>query len=108
DEASTASPASEPRPTKTLTRLPKTVHFSNAENVQSSSAVDKLQDAAVKVSDLPELFNVSARTIRDWIAKDNIATFPYPIQNDTGARALAVRWGDIHPACENQTRWTRR
>ena len=66
---------------------------------------DELQDAAVRISDLPKLFNVSARTILDWITKDEIATFEYPIQTGRGRPAMAVRWGDIPSTNDHPTRW---
>lgn len=69
---------------------------------------DELADAAVRVSDLPRLFNVSDRTIREWIKIDEITTFEHPVQNATGARQLAVRWGDIPSTSSDTTRWKRR
>lgn len=68
----------------------------------------ELADAAVRVSDLPRLFNVSDRTIREWIKLDEITTFEHPVQNATGARQLALRWGDIPTNIAGTTRWKRR
>lgn len=69
---------------------------------------DELQDAAVRISDLPKLFNVSARTILDWISKDEIETFEHPIQPGKGRPVMAVRWGDIPSTKHHPTRWHRR
>lgn len=69
---------------------------------------DELQDAAVRISDLPKLFNVSARTVLDWIAKDSIATFEHPVQTGKGRPAMAVRWGDIPSTEQHPTRWHHR
>jgi hypothetical protein len=66
---------------------------------------DELQDAAVRVSDLPRLFNVSDRTIRDWIAADAIATFEHPVQTGKGRPAMAIRYGDIPSTEQHPTRW---
>ena len=69
---------------------------------------DELQDAVVRISDLPKLFNVSARTIHDWIAADKITTFEYPIQSGKGRPTMGVRWGDIPSTEAHATRWHRR
>lgn len=69
---------------------------------------DELQDSAVPIAWLPRLFGVSERTIREWISKDNLTTFDYPLQAGLGRPAQAIRWGDI-PSTENHpTRWHRR
>lgn len=68
---------------------------------------DQLDDAAVPIAWLPRLFNVTDRTIRDWIARDNIATFEHITQTGTGRPQLAIRWGDI-PLSTHPTRWRRR
>lgn len=69
---------------------------------------DELQEAAVRISDLPKLFGVSARTILDWISKDEITTFEYPIQTGQGRPTMAVRLGDIPSTDQHPTRWHRR
>lgn len=66
---------------------------------------DELADAAVRVSDLPKLFNVGRATIDDWIAKDGITTFEHPGWDGTGRPPLAVRFGDLPIKAEGTTRW---
>ncbi|MFJ4173390.1 hypothetical protein [Microbacterium sp. NPDC089696] len=71
-------------------------------------STNDLADAAVRVSDLPKLFNVSRSTIDDWLVKDEIATFEHPVWEGTGRPPLAVRWGDLPIKKPGSTRWNRR
>ncbi|WP_136032480.1 hypothetical protein [Microbacterium sp. PF5] len=66
---------------------------------------DQLDDAAVRVSDLPKLFGVSRSTIDAWIAKDSIRTFEHPVAEATGRPPLAVRFGDLPINEPGATRW---
>ncbi|RBO73512.1 hypothetical protein [Microbacterium sp. H6] len=68
-------------------------------------STNELADAAVRVSDLPKLFNVRRSTIDEWIAKDGIRTFEHPVWDGTGRPPLAVRWGDIPLKSPGTTRW---
>lgn len=69
---------------------------------------DEMDEAAVRISDLPELFGVSDRTIRGWLAADGIQTFEHPVQLGKGRPVMAVRLGDIPSSVEHSTRWHRR
>ena len=69
---------------------------------------DELADAAVRVSDLPALFNVRRSTIDEWLKKDGITTFEHPIGEETGRPPLAIRWGDIPLQAAGRTRWRRK
>lgn len=67
---------------------------------------DQLEEAAVAVSYLPKLFGVSESTIRRWLRKDNIKTFPHPVnESRPGIPDIAVRFGDIPINKEGTTRW---
>ncbi|WP_136057263.1 hypothetical protein [Microbacterium sp. K24] len=71
-------------------------------------STNDLQDAAVRVSDLPKLFNVARATVDEWISKDDIATFEYPGWDGQGRPPLAVRWGDVPVGTPDSTRWHRK
>lgn len=68
---------------------------------------DQLNDAAIRVSDLPRLFHVSERTIQRWLKADDITTFQHPEKESRpGIPDLAVRWGDL--PLDHPKRWRRR
>jgi hypothetical protein len=66
---------------------------------------DEIADMIVPVAWLPDLFKVDATTIRRWIKKDDIRTFPNPLSDDPKERA--IRWGDL-PLSANTPRWRRK
>lgn len=68
---------------------------------------DELADAAVRVGDLPKVFNVARSTIDAWLTADSIRTFEHPAWDGHGRAPLAARWGDI-PVGNHPTRWNRR
>lgn len=66
---------------------------------------DELADAKVPIDQLPDLFGVSDRTIRNWIHADGIELHPYGPSKFGDPHGKAIRWGDIPT---DTTRWKRR
>lgn len=68
---------------------------------------DEIGDTLVPIENLPALFQVGERTIRNWIKADKIELHPYPPSQFGHPHGKAVRFGDL-PVSSETTRWKRK